>query len=97
MTPDDLARTRMQPHDRQRALEHLREGGVEVQGPPDVAAWIDRKYKPDRLNREPGTRERIIASREHDLREYGSTLISHHDAITGRTEWLHADGTEASA
>jgi hypothetical protein len=53
-----------------------------------VAAWIDRYYRPERLNREPGSRERIIADREAELDELGSTIISHHDAVTGHAEWL---------
>lgn len=48
-----------------------------------VADWIDRHYKPDRLNRTPGCRERIITDRFNDMHRHGATLISRHDSVTG--------------
>jgi len=60
-----------------------------------VAEFIDTYYKPDRLNREPGTRDRIITDRERDLEQYGRTLISHHDCVRGKVAWLYADGKVA--
>lgn len=48
-----------------------------------VAQFVDRYYRPERLLREPGTRERIIASREQDMRRFGEAIISRHDSVTG--------------
>jgi len=52
-----------------------------------VAEWVDRYYKPDRLNRPGGTREHIIANREREVERDGTTLISRHDSVTGQAEW----------
>lgn len=54
-----------------------------------VPEWIDRYYKRDRLTRDPGTRERIIADRENDLRELGCAAISRHDSNTGESVVLY--------
>ncbi len=54
-----------------------------------VSAAMDRFYKPDRLNRDPGTRERLIADREQCIAEDGfDVLASHHDSVTGRGVWI---------
>lgn len=53
-----------------------------------VARWLDKYYKEDRLNRPGGTREKIIKDRALDLVLYGHTLISRHDSVTGKAEWL---------
>jgi hypothetical protein len=55
-----------------------------------VAEFMDRYYKPDRLRRDSGTRARLIADRELDLREHGRALISHHDSVTGEAVYLYA-------
>jgi hypothetical protein len=49
-----------------------------------VADFIDRYYKPDRLNDMPGRRERIIADRENDIANGEYAIITRHDSITGR-------------
>lgn len=51
-----------------------------------ISDWVDRLYKPDRLNREPDTRTAIIADRVNEASQTGWTLISQHDSITGRVE-----------
>ena len=51
-----------------------------------IAHWIDRYYKPDRLNALPGRRERIIEDRVQDVERSGWTLISRHDSMTGKAE-----------
>jgi hypothetical protein len=51
--------------------------------------FVDKYYKPDRLNRTPGTRDRIIHDRQSDIRNNRTTLISHHDSVTGRTMILY--------
>lgn len=56
-----------------------------------LAEWIDAHYKPERLNSCEGRRERIIADGLSDMRKYGNTLISHHDAISGCNEWITTD------
>ena len=48
-----------------------------------VADFIDRYYRPERLKSEPGRRERIIADREDDMKEYGEAFISKFDSVTG--------------
>lgn len=53
-----------------------------------VAAWLDKYYKPERLNRNKDTRAWIIADRTKDLIKWGNTLISKHDSVTGKAEWL---------
>lgn len=55
-----------------------------------VAEFMDRYYKPDRLRRDKGSRERLIADREQDIRERGRALISHHDSVTGDAVYLYA-------
>jgi hypothetical protein len=51
-----------------------------------------RLYKPERFRNEPGfhadREQRLIADREKDVREQGFALISHHDSVTGRTEFF---------
>ena len=59
--------------------------------PHDVARWVDRHYRPERLNRDPDSRDRIVAERIRDLNLYGSTLVSRHDSITGRAEWIRTE------
>jgi hypothetical protein len=54
-----------------------------------VAQWIDRYYKRERINSEPGRRERIIADREIDLADRGYAMISGHDCVTGETSTLY--------
>lgn len=53
-----------------------------------VAEWIDTHYKPDRLNRDTGTRSRLIADSLTDLRASGSAFISRHDSVSGHVEIL---------
>ncbi len=53
-----------------------------------VTEFIDRYYKPSRLNADPGRRERIIADREEDLKLYGEALISRHDSVIGEAVTL---------
>ncbi|MBN7333086.1 hypothetical protein [Mycobacteroides abscessus] len=48
-----------------------------------VAEWLDVYHKPERLNRERGTRDRLA-----DLRISGSAIISRHDSVSGRVEFL---------
>lgn len=62
-----------------------------------VAAWMDSRYKADRLDREEGCRDRLVTSRLDDLREYGRTVISRFDTRSGEAEWLVVDGTLAGA
>lgn len=46
-------------------------------------------YKPERLHREPGTRDRIADDRRRDLARYGRTILaSHHDSVMGCTVWI---------
>ncbi|WP_280465997.1 hypothetical protein [Nocardia brasiliensis] len=56
-----------------------------------VTEWIDRHYKADRLNRDPGSRERIIADRLNDMQHHGRAVISRHESITGEAVWLSTD------
>ena len=51
-----------------------------------IVEWIDRFYKPDRLNAEAGRRERIIADRQKDFSENKIALIGRHDSVTGKIE-----------
>lgn len=63
-------------------------------GEPDLATvlrWLDDKYKPERLNREIGSRELIGESRVSDLKDHGYSLISHHDARSGCAEYITSD------
>jgi hypothetical protein len=53
-----------------------------------VAKWNDSHYKPERLNSVDGRRERLIADRLSDLTRDGYALISRHDSLSGRAEWL---------
>lgn len=54
-----------------------------------VAEAMDQYYKSDRLNREGGTRDRLIRDREIDVELAGYTLVaSHHDAIGGRAVYI---------
>lgn len=54
-------------------------------GPVDsVARAMDTYYKHDRLNRDGGTRERLIADREETLAARGFDIIaSCHDSVNG--------------
>jgi hypothetical protein len=61
-----------------------------------VAEFVDTYYRPERLHALPGRHERIIADRETDIAAHGSTLISHHDCVTGRTVWMLAGGRVAA-
>lgn len=54
-----------------------------------VTDFVRRYYRPDRLRRQPGLEELIIANRERDLRETGSCLISRHDCVTGEMVVLY--------
>ena len=56
-----------------------------------VAEWIDRLYKPERLNALEWRRERIIEDRLSDLTRLGHALISRHDSVTGNPEWLYRE------
>lgn len=60
-----------------------------------VEEWVRRYYKPDRLNREPDSAERIVEDRKRDMELYGEAVISHHDAVTGYTEWYASEAGEA--
>jgi hypothetical protein len=57
-----------------------------------VEQWLRHFYKPDRFRNEPGfnadREERLIADRENDIRRSGYALISHHDSVTGRGEYI---------
>ncbi len=57
-----------------------------------VPEWMRRFYKPERFRNEPGfnadREQRLIADRENDIREQGFAIISHHDSVTGRGEYL---------
>jgi hypothetical protein len=57
-----------------------------------VEQWMRRLYKPERFRNEPGfhadRKQRLIADREKDVREQSFALISHHDSVTGRTEFF---------
>jgi hypothetical protein len=57
-----------------------------------VAEWMQRFYKPNRFRNVPGfnadREQRLIADRENDMREQGFALISYHDSVTGRAEYL---------
>jgi hypothetical protein len=53
-----------------------------------VEEFVRRFYKPDRLNREPGTAGRIVADRERDMARYGCAVISTHDSVLGVAAWL---------
>lgn len=61
---------------------------VSTPGQDAVASWIDRVYRPERLDRDAGTRQRIVNDRVHDLVAHGGTLVSSHDAVSRRVEWL---------
>lgn len=64
---------------------------------PSVAAAMDRYYRPERLNRPGGTRERLIADRETEITEKGyAWLASHHDSVTGRVLYLRPLGAHVA-
>lgn len=64
---------------------------------PSVAAAMDRYYRPERLNRPGGTRERLIADRETELANKGyAWLASHHDSVTGRVLYLRPLGAHVA-
>jgi len=47
---------------------------------------LDRWYRPERLNRDLGSRQRLIDDRLCDIMRDGlATLASRHDSVTGRT------------
>ena len=55
----------------------------------DEATAMDHFYKPDRLNRPGGTRERLIADRAQELESCGFTCVaSFHDSVLGETVYL---------
>jgi hypothetical protein len=46
---------------------------------------MDLYYKPERLNRTGGMREKLIRWRQQEFASQGWTILaSHHDAINGR-------------
>ena len=53
-----------------------------------VTQWIDNNYRPERLNRDEGTRNRIIADRVTDMESYGEAWISRHDSRNGQATVL---------
>ncbi|MGF6440464.1 hypothetical protein [Paraburkholderia youngii] len=54
-----------------------------------VAEAMDRYYKHDRLNRDEGSRDRLVKDREIDLELGGFACIAcHHDAVGGRTVYV---------
>ncbi|MGR9587124.1 hypothetical protein [Pandoraea sputorum] len=55
----------------------------------DVATAMDHFYKPDRLNRPGGTRDRLIAERTEELDSCGFACVaSFHDSLLGETVYL---------
>ncbi|MDN4571908.1 hypothetical protein DBB29_24935 [Pandoraea cepalis] len=55
----------------------------------DVATAMDHFYKPDRLNRQDGTRERLIADRTLELVSHGFACVaSFHDSVIGEAVYL---------
>lgn len=71
-------------------IESLKELRVSDEKKMTVAEFMDRYYKPDRLRRDKGSRERLIADREQDIRESGLAIISRHDSVTGEAVYLHS-------
>ncbi|HDR9174424.1 hypothetical protein [Burkholderia vietnamiensis] len=58
-----------------------------------VAEAMDRYYRPERLNRPGGTRERLIADREACIDEDGfAWLASHHDSVAGVALFIRPTG-----
>lgn len=56
-----------------------------------VSDAMDRYYKPDRLDRPGGTRERLIADREQELQEKGFACVaSYHDSVNGQGVYLRS-------
>jgi len=53
-----------------------------------VAFWIDNNYRDDRLNRDAGTRARIVADRIADIETRGDAFISRHDSKDGQVKVL---------
>lgn len=62
-----------------------------------VAEAMDRYYRPERLNRPDGTRERLIADREACIDQDGfAWLASHHDSVTGVAMFIRPTGEDIS-
>ena len=57
-----------------------------------IDRWMRRFYRPERFHNEPGwnadREQRLIADREADIQRQGFALISHHDSVTGKAEYL---------
>ncbi len=62
---------------------------------------LDHLYKRDRLNREDGTRERLIADRERKITDPNThriltnlvCVVSYHDSVTGHGVYARVTGS----
>ncbi len=51
--------------------------------------FVRRYYREDRAaGRGLDVLARLIASAERDIEQYGETVISRHDSVTGKTVWF---------